>query len=44
VPAENRKFRDYMVASVIKQTLEEMQPEYPEPDFDAKVYTTDSLK
>jgi len=44
VPAENRKFRDYMVASVIKQTLEEMGPEYPAPEFDSEVYTTDSIK
>ena len=43
VPAENRRFRDAMVASVILQTLKQMDPHYPEPDFDADKYTADSI-
>ncbi|MCH2191347.1 MAG: polyphosphate kinase 2 family protein [Gammaproteobacteria bacterium] len=43
VPAENRYFRDVMIAAVIKNVLEDMKCEYPEPDFDADKYTVDSL-
>ncbi|NND81911.1 MAG: polyphosphate kinase 2 family protein [Gammaproteobacteria bacterium] len=44
VPAENRRFRDLMVASVMLQTLKEMDPRHPEPDFDPAVFTVDSIK
>lgn len=44
VPAENRKFRDYMIGSVIKQTLIDMSPDYPSPDFDTKTFTSSSIK
>lgn len=43
VPAENRNFRDLMIASVIRDTLEGMKPEYPAPEFDETVYTSDSI-
>ncbi|RBP48602.1 PPK2 family polyphosphate kinase [Arenicella xantha] len=43
VPAENRKYRDVMIASVLRDTLKAMDPQYPEPDFDPTVYTVDSI-
>ncbi len=43
VPAENRNFRDVMIASVIKDTLIAMQPEYPAPEFDETIYTSNSI-
>ena len=43
VPAENRRFRDYMIAKVIRDELQKMNPQYPEPEFDATVYTSSSI-
>lgn len=43
VPAENRRFRDLMIASVMLENLKEMDPNYPEPDFDEEKYTADSI-
>ena len=43
IPAENRWFRDYAIAKILVETLEKMSPEYPEPDYDAKKYTVDSI-
>ena len=43
VPAENRRFRDLMIASVVRDELKKMNPQYPEPEFDASVYTSDSI-
>lgn len=43
VPAENRRFRDVMIASVLRDHLKEMNPQYPEPEFDASVYRSDSI-
>jgi len=43
VPAENRRFRDLMVASVILQTLKQMNPQYPEPDYDSSQFTAENL-
>ncbi|HEY7773182.1 MAG TPA: PPK2 family polyphosphate kinase [Marinagarivorans sp.] len=44
VPAENRRFRDYMMASVVKAHLNDLSPKYPKPNFDADRYTADSLE
>lgn len=44
VPAENRHFRDLMIASVLIETLKSMDPQYPEPDFDTNKYQSGSLK
>ena len=44
VPAENRRYRDFMIASVIRDTLKSMDPKYPEPEFDAKEFTSGPLK
>lgn len=43
VPAENRRFRDVMLAGVVRDTIKAMRPEYPAPDYDAQVYTSDSI-
>jgi len=43
VPAENRRYRDLMIASVIRDTLKSMDSKYPEPDFDPSKYTSGSL-
>lgn len=43
VPAENRRFRDYMIASIVADTLESMGVEYPEPDFNLQDYPPESL-
>ena len=43
VPAENRKFRDFMIASIVRDKLKEMDPQYPEPEFDTVKYTSSSL-
>lgn len=43
VPAENRLFRDVMIATVVRDTLLDMQCEYPKPDFDVAKYSSDSL-
>lgn len=44
VPAENRNFRDLMIASVVRDTLLDLNPDYPAPEFDASLYTSDSIK
>ena len=43
IPAEKRWFRDYAVAKVLVETLEAMAPNYPEPDYDAKKFTVESI-
>ncbi len=43
VPAENRLYRDVMIATVVRDTLKNMNCAYPEPDYDDSVYTADSL-
>lgn len=43
VPAEERLFRDVMIATVVRDTLKSMDCRYPEPEFDTKAYTADSI-
>jgi len=43
VPAENRDFRDYMIATVLLETLQAMNPQYPEPEYDASKFKADKL-
>ena len=43
VPAENRLFRDVMIASLALEALREMDPQYPDPDFDHEKYTSESI-
>ncbi len=44
VPAENRLFRDVMIATVMLDHLKRMNLQYPEPDFDKTKYTAESIK
>lgn len=44
VPAENRRFRDVMVASLAIQALKEMAPDYPEPEYDTSAFTSKTIK
>lgn len=43
VPAENRRFRDVMIATVVRDTLLSMAPDFPEPEFDLNQYTPESI-
>jgi PPK2 family polyphosphate:nucleotide phosphotransferase len=43
VPAEDRLFRDVMIATLVRDQLIAMQPEFPAPEFDSAVYTSDSI-
>lgn len=43
VPAENRWYRNLVVAKLIVENLEEMNPQYPAPDFDPAEYPPESL-
>jgi PPK2 family polyphosphate:nucleotide phosphotransferase len=43
VPAERRWFRNLVVSSLLRKTLEEMDPQYPAPSFDPADYPPDSL-
>lgn len=44
VPAQNRIFRDVMIASVMLDALRDMDPKYPKPTFDAEKFTVDSIR
>lgn len=43
IPAENRPFRDVMLASIVLDELTKLDPDYPAPEFDAQKYTSDSI-
>lgn len=43
VPAEERWWRDIVVGEILLKTLEAMDPQYPEPEFDPADYPPDSL-
>jgi PPK2 family polyphosphate:nucleotide phosphotransferase len=43
VPSERRWFRDLVVSSLLRKTLEEMDPQYPAPSFNPADYPPDSL-
>lgn len=44
IPAEERWFRDVAIAQLVHDTLEAMDPQYPEPGFDPAEYSAESLK
>lgn len=44
VPAENRDFRNALVSQIVREALEEMDPQYPEPEFDPEEYPVDSIE
>ena len=43
IPAERRTFRSAVISQILLDTLEDMNPEYPEPDFNPADYPPDSL-
>jgi PPK2 family polyphosphate:nucleotide phosphotransferase len=43
VPAERRWFRDLVLTQLLRETLEEMAPQYPAPTFDPADYPPESL-
>ena len=43
VPAENRLYRDVLIANVIVETLKNMNPKYPDPDFDPAEFNSKSI-
>ena len=44
VPSETRWYRDLVVAEIVRQTLEDMDPQYPAPDFDPADYPPDEIE
>lgn len=44
VPAEQRWFRDYVIALIIRDELINIAPNYPKPDYDASVFRSDSIE
>ncbi|HIL56507.1 MAG TPA: polyphosphate kinase 2 family protein [Rhodothermales bacterium] len=44
VPAENRDFRDALVSSIVRETLERMDPQFPAPAFDPAEYPPESIE
>lgn len=43
VPAEKRWFRNLVITQLLVDTLEDMDPQFPEPDFDVAAYPPESL-
>ncbi len=43
VPAENRSFRNAVITQILVDTLEDMNPQYPKPDFNPADYPPESL-
>lgn len=43
VPAETRWYRNLVVSQILVDTLESIDPQYPEPEFDAKEFTPESI-
>jgi PPK2 family polyphosphate:nucleotide phosphotransferase len=44
VSAEKRWYRDLVVSQIMVDVLEDMAPQYPEPDYDIDAYPPDSLE
>ncbi|MEO0368688.1 MAG: hypothetical protein AAF197_07875, partial [Pseudomonadota bacterium] len=43
IPAENRRFRDALLSQLLLETLAELDPQYPQPEYDDQKYTADSI-
>ena len=44
VPGEKRWFRDLVVSQLLLETLEDMDPQYPEPSFDPADFPPESIE
>ena len=43
IPAENRWFRNLVISRLLVDTLEDMDPRFPDPDFDPADYPPESI-
>ena len=43
IPGEERWFRDLVVSQLLLETLEDMNPQFPDPDFDPADYPPESI-
>ena len=43
IPAENRPFRDAVVSKILLQASSELNPQYPQPDYDPALYTSSTI-
>jgi polyphosphate kinase 2 (PPK2 family) len=43
IPGEERWFRDLVVSQLLLETLQEMNPQFPEPAFDPADYPPESI-
>ena len=43
IPAEERYFRDVAITQLVLDTLKDMDPQYPEPDFNIEDYPPEGL-
>ena len=43
IPAENRRFRDALISQIILKKLEQMDPSFPEPEYDPSVYSSSTI-
>ena len=44
IPAEQRWFRDLVISQLLVDTLTDMDPQYPDPDFDPADYPPESIE
>lgn len=44
IPAEERWFRNLVISQIMLDTLEDMNPQFPKPDFDPADYPPESLQ
>lgn len=43
VPAENRDFRNAVVSQIVREALEEMDPQFPAPTFDPEAFPPEAI-
>ena len=43
VPSEHKWFRTLVVSQILLKMLQDLDPQYPEPDYDTSAYTPESL-
>ena len=44
VPSEHKWFRTMVVSEIIRKNLEEMNPQFPDPEYDPAKYPPESLQ
>ncbi len=43
IPAEHKWFRTLAVSQLLRETIEDLKPKYPKPDFDPELYRPETL-